>query len=102
MDEVRKYNGEKFPVSVDFCEHIATGETISAANSAVTVYDGDTVVNDIIIAGSLAVSGSKLFIGLENGEAKKVYKVKFEAYISASKILQFYLQLRILEFQVKI
>lgn len=102
-DELRKYPNDVFPVSVDFDNVIDSPDALDVNSSSVTVYDsGDSdVTSDLILAGSVAASGNKLFATIKGGIAGESYKIVYQGVTDNNYVFEKPLQLRVMTFNLR-
>ena len=96
-----KQNRETFFISADFEDVLEDGETIVVGNSSVVAEDvnGEVVTDDVLTAGSIAVSGYTLKIKVKEGsEALSPYKITFVAVTSLTNTWEKDVEMEIIEY----
>ncbi len=85
-----KQSDEIFPITADFSDVLATGETITEESSEVIAYDSNNidVSSTILVADSKSVLGSTLLIKVQAGIDGKKYKITFKAVTSNNNIYE--------------
>ena len=76
MSLFQKQPSERFPISMDFTDWLAVGETIATIRS-VTATKGETDVTEEIIDGS-SIDGNKIKTVVKSGDSGSQYKITFE------------------------
>jgi len=82
-----KYTGDTVKQVFDFASLLASGETISSAQTFCTVYSGVDANPQIVVSGAAAISGTQVTQALTGGVAGTCYWVRCEAVTSASQTL---------------
>jgi hypothetical protein len=83
----KKRTAEKWKATFDFAEDLATGETISSSDWAVTVVKGTDATPSGVLTGSPTISGSKVTHMLQGGLEGVTYCIRCAATTSQSQIL---------------
>lgn len=91
LDSFNKQPYEVFWVSADFSNNLDSSEAIVVGSSAVTAMDQDGVdaTSDVIVTGTITVSGDTLQIQVKGGTTAITYKLTFRATTDASPANKF-------------
>jgi hypothetical protein len=82
-----KFTTEDKPLSFDFSQMLATGETISTASCSALVIDGTDASPSSLLSGSATISGTKVYQRVHNGTAGVTYRLVMTITTSASNTL---------------
>jgi hypothetical protein len=83
----KKRTAEKWKATFDFAEDLASGETISTADWAVTVVTGTDASPGSVLTGSPTISGSKVTHMVQGGVDGVIYCVRCRATTSQGQVL---------------
>ena len=82
-----KFTTEVKPLSFDFSQVLASGETLSTASSSVIVIDGTDASPSKLLSGGTTIIGSKVYQQVHNGTAGVTYRLICTVTTSAGSTL---------------
>ena len=82
-----KFTTEVKPLSFDFSQVLASGETISTATCTVLVIDGTDPTPSNILSGGASIIGSKIYQQVQSGVAGVTYRLVATITTSAGNTL---------------
>jgi hypothetical protein len=82
-----KFTAEIKPLSFDFSQVLASGETLSTATCTVLVIDGTDSNPSNILSGGATIIGTKVYQQVQNGVAGVTYRLVATVTTSASNTL---------------
>jgi len=82
-----KFTTENKPLSFDFSQVLATGESLSTASCSVLVIDGTDASPSNLLSGGASIIGSKIYQQVHNGTAGVTYRLVATVTTSAGNTL---------------
>jgi bifunctional N-acetylglucosamine-1-phosphate-uridyltransferase/glucosamine-1-phosphate-acetyltransferase GlmU-like protein len=82
-----KFTAEIKPLSFDFSQVLATGETLSTAICTVLVIDGVDASPSSLLSGGASIIGSKIYQQVQSGTAGVTYRIVATITTSAGNTL---------------
>ena len=82
-----KFVAENKPLSFEFSEVLASGESLSTASCSVIVLDGTDASPSGLLSGSATITGTKVYQRVHNGTAGVTYRIIVTVTTSAGSTL---------------
>jgi bifunctional N-acetylglucosamine-1-phosphate-uridyltransferase/glucosamine-1-phosphate-acetyltransferase GlmU-like protein len=82
-----KFVAENKPLSFEFSEVLASGESLSTASCSVIVLDGTDASPSSLLSGSATITGTKVYQRVHNGTAGVTYRIIVTVTTSAGSTL---------------
>jgi hypothetical protein len=82
-----KFTTEVKPLSFDFSQVLASGETLSTASCSALVIDGTDPTPSNLLSGGTSIIGSKVYQQVHNGVAGVTYRLVATVTTSAGNTL---------------
>ena len=82
-----KFVTEVKPLSFDFSQVLATGETLSTSSCSVLVIDGVDASPSNLLSGGTSIIGNKVYQQVQNGVAGVTYRLVVTVTTSAGNTL---------------
>lgn len=78
---------ETVNLSVDFISRLASGELISSASVAATLYSGTDTVPGALVNGAASISGSQVIQSITGGVLGNIYELAYTAVTTLAQRL---------------